>query len=75
MSIQIDSDIPAPERRKYHGGHSKYPWKELKVGQSFVAPWVDKNSANSTVWRAGKTHGVKFVVRKEGKGYRVWRVE
>lgn len=78
MQIKIDSDIPLPSPAKSNGGRKPmFPWAELQVGQSFLAPKGTRpvNLHQARV-RAQKVTGFKFAIRKmPGGGIRVWRVE
>lgn len=67
--ISLDHDIPVPHLR------SKYPWRSMKVGDSFFVS-QPRGDRNSTYWQ--KTLGIKVVSRvliENGiKGRRYWRV-
>jgi hypothetical protein len=65
--IKIDKNVPVPNNR------NKYPWSDLKVGDSF---YVDRDISwfRTQVSRANATRKPKhFVIRKEGDGCRIWR--
>jgi hypothetical protein len=70
--IKIDKNVPVPAHRH---AQSMYPFAELDVGDSFHAP--DKAIKNFypvvTKWK--KKLQRNFIVRAEGKGVRVWRIE
>lgn len=71
MSIAIDRGIPLPEVRKFNN----YPYKEMKVGESFFVPAISvKLMCNNNI-RMNKSTGMKFTARKEKDGVRVWRIE
>ena len=73
--VEIEEGIPMPEGTS-RGGGSKYPWKDMEVGQSFFvtgtksAPGTPKHISDE---------GLKFRGRPDTKdgveGFRVWRVE
>jgi hypothetical protein len=65
--IKIDKGIERPSR-------SKYPLKDLQVGDSFL---LDPNvkSIYQNVWGMGKRMGMKFSVRVTSEGARVWRIK
>lgn len=69
--IKIQKNIPIPENR---GRVNKYPWKDMKVGDSFLAP-AKANSLRQVAQVGGKVNKMKFVVRQEGKKARCWRVK
>ena len=70
MAIKLDKNIPLPQKTKRG---SKYPWGDMKVGDSFFVEGEPKGLYNSA-----KEYNIKITVRKweEGnkKGMRVWRV-
>jgi len=58
--------------------NKKYPFKKLKVGQSFFIP--GKNSKELPMWYWSKRlPGIKFisrtVVENDVSGTRVWRIQ
>lgn len=74
--IEIEKGIPIPGVGEIYGrGRSpKYPWGEMKVGDSFVAKSV-RGQINRAAVNAGYKHQSKFTVRKIGENeYRVWRI-
>ena len=64
--IKIDDGVPIPR--------SKYPWREMKVGQSF---FTEDPKVRAAGFEAGKRLNLKFVSRtvtENGiKGFRIWR--
>ena len=71
--VKVDKGVPLPKSGK---GVPKYPWDDLKVGDSFI---IKKCSRVSIAYRNGLGNGKKFVSRtvvENGKKViRVWRVE
>ena len=73
--IEISSDIPIP----VPGGRRRYPWKKMKVGDSFFLPGNEQTQ--NTVSGAGRNiFGAGCVsTRKTTEngvvGYRVWRIK
>ena len=73
-SPEIDKGVPMPS------GHALYPWAEMEVGDSF---FIDGPKASERLQRAsgewrrkhasGKMCGLRFTVRQEIGGARVWR--
>lgn len=66
--IKVESDRPIP---------GKYPFDQMKVGDSFVIPDVmNRNTVTVAAWRYGKKMGMKFSVKRlpDGKGYACWRI-
>lgn len=73
VEIKIDHNIKPPKFGKYR----KYPWNEMKKGDSFFStqPYLN-GPARAAAVRIG--NGCKFICRsvtENGvKGVRVWRV-
>jgi hypothetical protein len=69
--MKIDKGIPMPKRNTRN---SRYPWKELEVGDSFFIP--GSSNGYSTVTYANKVYAPKrFACRKDNAGVRIWRIE
>lgn len=64
--ISIDKRIPLPDRS------TKYPWREMEIGDSFCC---NTEVIRSGAVSAGKRYGLKFTVKKEGDHFRVWRIK
>lgn len=72
---KIDKNVPLPSSGNKR--NSKYPWAQMKVGDSFVVPWdkyvaVQAHMSYTNRRYKGERH---FICRKagDGKTYRVWR--
>lgn len=63
MAFKIENGIPLPRR-------SKFPFKEMKVGDSFAFGPEDAVSVRSMAYCTGTRSGMKFQV----KSGRCWRV-
>jgi hypothetical protein len=68
--FKIESDVPVPVGNT----RSKYPWAEMKVGDSFFVEHGSQNVLSTSGRQYGKFHGGKFSTRREGNGVRVWRI-
>ena len=69
--IQIERNVPIPEIPQ--GRRPSYPWAKMEVGDSFV---VDKPiEFRSIASRDGTRTGRQFSCKREGVGWRVWRVK
>jgi hypothetical protein len=73
--IKVDKQKPIPEKKG--GPPSKYPFKELKVGDSFLIP--DKSKKNGIYsslanFNKGRKKPIKITIRIEGNALRVWRI-
>lgn len=72
--IVIDKNIPQPDAKRGGRRGSKYPWNEMKVGDSFLFPEnVKKTTAASLTYSAGKAHKRQFSLRTVEDGIRCWR--
>jgi hypothetical protein len=73
--ICIDTKIPMPMP---HSTKAKYPWRILKVGESFLVPGTDRirllNGLTSCRAHAQMKTGFRFALRCNSYGVRVWRV-
>jgi hypothetical protein len=72
--FEIESNLPIPKRTGRGGRRgSKYPFANMAIGESFFAP-VKPSALRSAVAVYVKAHpGIKFAVRTEEGGARVWR--
>lgn len=70
--MKIETGVPIA--KKGAGRPSKYPFAQMKVGESFACdePVLRLRQAAS---QASHRKGMKFTVRAEGTGARVWRTE
>ena len=71
MAYKIEKNIPLPPRRGARG--SKYPWDEMKQGDSFFVPGKPKG-----LYTAASQRGIRIAIRPDKKGsqsgVRVWHV-
>lgn len=72
----IETDVPIPDDAKKH--NNRYPFKLLKVGNSFEIKGPSRKtltrlSAQATYWSAKLKH--KYVCRSTPDGARIWRVK
>lgn len=75
-AYSVEANMPMPSRAV--GRKPKYPFPEMKVGDSFFVP--DGGTKGQTVRMAsyhyGKRHGGQvFSTLKDGDGYRCWRIK
>lgn len=75
MSFKIEEGIPAPARRVVTKGYTA-AIRELKRGQSVLLPttYGSAYSLCAALCQYERKPG-EFIVRPEGKGARVWRVD
>ena len=71
---KIEAGIAIPSANRYKGGRkSKYPFADLKVGESFLVPSKTTMSFGATVQTARKRTGFTFTTRNVDGGVRIWR--
>ena len=70
---KVEKNVPMPT---YSGkkGVSKYPFKEMEVGDSFEFKG-SKPTIDAAVNRFSKILDYKFTVRKVENGFRIWRTK
>ncbi len=76
MNITIDSKVPIPAPKV--GPLAKYPFKTLKVKDSFFVPDANRSLQVYAFNRAkqlGMQIATRTVVENEVKGLRIWRVK
>lgn len=72
--VKIDKNIPFPKGIEGRGKKSKYPWKELNVGESFVYGGDVINAQAAATYYNNKTGNI-FRARAHNGGVRVWRTK
>lgn len=73
MTYTIEKNVPLPSPQRA-GRPAKYPWREMRVGDSFV---IDKPTQQAATRgrEAGRSLGMKFSCRKiDANHTRIWRV-
>jgi hypothetical protein len=72
--MEIESNIPLPVGYSRNGlkGAGRFPHCLLEPGQSFFV--TQPAHLRSIVWKHAKVTGKRFTVRREGDGYRCWRI-
>lgn len=66
MKPKVEKNIPMPKR---------WPFDEMKVGDSFLIPkGVMRTTVSVSALRYGKRAGMKFTTRDTPEGYRCWRI-
>ena len=76
MEIKIEKNIPVTKKL----GHGiQYPWDKMEVGDSFFLECSDNRRisilSNAISYYKSHIKGAKLTTRKEGKGYRFWRIK
>lgn len=78
VSFTIQHKIPVPA--KWTCSHSKYPFGDMKVGDSFeIPPGIEVSAVRTTASMYKLRKGPGFSIRKVSSNgqpakYRVWRV-
>lgn len=67
--FDIDKDVPIPGRL------TKYPFMNMRIGDSFLAFGADIPRARSAARMHARRYGIYFVTRIEDDGVRIWRTE
>lgn len=63
--MKIEKGVPVPAM-------TKYPFKDMEIGDSFFIENID--SVPIATYNAATRIKMRAAIRKEGTGYRVWRV-
>lgn len=71
---KITKDVPIPTTAHSGRQATKYPFPDMEIGDSFFAN-IPSQKLSSAAINYGKRYGMRFTVRKEGDGSRVWRIE
>lgn len=68
----IEKDIPLPEVEFT----TKYPFKDMKVGDSFLVPYEDGGRIRVACTNMGFKYNMRFATRRmKDKSTRIWRIE
>ena len=62
--MKIEKNIPIP-------AEPEYPFSKMEIGDSMACDWLALDSADVY----GRRRGKGFTYRKEGDGYRIWRIK
>ena len=73
MLIKIDQ-VPLPDVVHGSGSTPIYPWKTMKVGDSFLFRKSSSKTCNAQAWAAGYRYRRKFAIRTMPEGIRCWRI-
>jgi hypothetical protein len=72
--IDIQKNIPLPPRTSARK-RNKYPWEQLRIGDSLLLTVSSMNAARSMAHKVSKRLGYEFEIREWSGGFRVWRVK
>lgn len=73
--IKVDKKKPIPDKKR--GAPGKYPFKTLKIGDSFLIPEKSKKSGIYSClasFNKKRINPIKITIRTEGESLRVWRI-
>jgi hypothetical protein len=70
--FKVDRDVPIPA---FIEGGRKYPFNTMNVGDSFAVSALARPAVITASVTYARKHGVKFTTRKDGSGYRIWRIK
>lgn len=73
FSFKIEHGIPIP-RKASSGRRAKYPFADMKPGDSIFLPGKKVNALGS-ILTPHRRKGLKFTTRSVDGGVRVWRVK
>jgi hypothetical protein len=73
--IVIESNIPMPG--KFGIRTAKYPFKKMKIGDSFYFEGMHRTTIYQYAKSFAKRNNLswKFATRQENKGHRIWRIK
>jgi len=74
--IRIEKGVPIPQSGDNRP--RKYPYREMGIGDSFHV--VGGKDARDRIGASSRSYaerheGFAFTIRREGNGFRIWRVE
>lgn len=77
VEITIESGVAIPEPRNNAVMRSiQNALADMKIGESFAYPDKSRSAVSVAIHRYKKAGGRSvFTYRKDGAGYRVWRIE
>lgn len=71
--VKIDKGVAIP-LNSAAGRKPKYPWAEMKIGDSFLSEAKGPNALTHVRSCAQNKTGFRFITRTTPEGVRVWRV-
>jgi len=75
MTVQIDRDIPIPERRRGGSRPAIYPFGDMSVGDSFSLPGEGASRLGSAAQKWRERHpGWDYRTAKKDGEVRLWRI-
>jgi hypothetical protein len=74
MTLKIEKGVRIPDLPR-RGRRALYPFKEMKIGDSFQVPLLDEVKVRSAVTWFARRNKVHFRVFKMKDHIRVWKVK
>lgn len=72
---QLTNTLPIPPADDhYHCGNPKYPFKEMRIGESFSVSANEHVRVRVAAHKAAKRSGMKFTTRKFEGAVHCWRI-
>ncbi len=73
--FKIEKGIPLAPHGNSVRRQSKYPFSDMKVGDSFAVPAEVLSAVRTaSIGYSRANGGSKFTIRKSGKAFRCWRI-
>jgi hypothetical protein len=73
--FKIEKNVPLPPSMRQRHASAFYPFGEMQIGDSFrVSGAAKAKRAGNAANAYGRRNSKKFLLRKDGDGYRCWRV-
>lgn len=70
--MEITKSVPVPKSTR--GRKPKYPFANMRKGESFEVPSDDVKRVQSAASHHGRRHGTSFTVQEVKGVYRCWRI-
>ena len=73
--MKIDNNVPVPPPGEVRDNRTKYPFREMEVGESFfVDGKEDGCRAKAAALMMTRRSRLTFKTQRENNGVRIWRV-
>lgn len=75
VTIKIERGVPLPSRPT--GIYNSYPFRDMKIGDRIFVPDSEAGERirSAASYFSLRNPEYRFTVRREGNGYRAWRIE
>ena len=71
---KIDTGVPVPAPKRPVPPETKYPWPDMKRGDSVLFGTQEGKAAYESARKWGQSRGIRFTRRLTTQGLRIWRV-